>query len=293
VIAGASANALSTLTNNLGSLTLGRSLQPNAGLTNSGTIKVSLGTLSPTTFTQTEGLTTVSAAGKLAPRGTAAPVRIEGGTLAGLGTVIGNISGDGSVFPDGVALKSTSYTQNPDSFLLATVGPTGASQLSTSGAMTLGGKLRIQTAAGFVPALGTTYTIAKAANLSGNFSFVTGKPVGDRQYVVGVDPVTDTVTLTVKQQPAITSANAATFSTGQAGTFTVTTTGYEKPAVTVIGTLPSGVAFVDNGDGTGKLSGMPAAGTAGTYPLTVKATNGLGTATQPFTLTVATQEFPS
>ena len=38
--------------------------------------------------------------------------------------------------------------------------------------------------------------------------------------------------------------------------------------------LPSGVTFVDHGDGTGTLSGTPGAGTVGTYALTFTATTG-------------------
>ena len=42
------------------------------------------------------------------------------------------------------------------------------------------------------------------------------------------------------------------------------------------GALPDGVTFVDNGDGTATLAGTPAAGTGGTYPITITATNGVG-----------------
>jgi hypothetical protein len=47
------------------------------------------------------------------------------------------------------------------------------------------------------------------------------------------------------------------------------------------------VTFVDNGNGTATLSGTLVAGTAGSYPITIKAHNGVGTdASQSFTLTV-------
>src|SRR4029077_21241057 len=72
-----------------------------------------------------------------------------------------------------------------------------------------------------------------------------------------------------QQAPAITSANATTFTVGQAGPFTVTTTGQPIPSITRGGAaLPSGVTFTDNGNGTGTLSGTPAAGTGGTYAIT-------------------------
>jgi hypothetical protein len=47
------------------------------------------------------------------------------------------------------------------------------------------------------------------------------------------------------------------------------------------------VSFTDNGDGTASLSGSPATGTEGTYPISIAVSNGSGTAVQQFTLTVA------
>lgn len=87
--------------------------------------------------------------------------------------------------------------------------------------------------------------------------------------------------------PAITSAASTTFTTGIVGTFAVTTSGTPTPAITRTGALPSGVGFVDNGNGTATLSGTAAAGTGGTYPITLTAANTvMPNATQSFTLTV-------
>ncbi len=87
--------------------------------------------------------------------------------------------------------------------------------------------------------------------------------------------------------PAITSANATTFTEGVAGTFTVTSTGNPTAGLSESGSLPSNVTLVDNGDGTATLAGTPATGTAASYPITITATNGVGSpANQSFTLTV-------
>ena len=91
----------------------------------------------------------------------------------------------------------------------------------------------------------------------------------------------------VNQAPVITSGSSTTFTVGAAGSFTVTATGVPTPSVSESGALPSGVTFVNNGNGTATLSGTPASGTAGTYAITITASNGVTpAATQSFTLTV-------
>ena len=90
----------------------------------------------------------------------------------------------------------------------------------------------------------------------------------------------------------VTSANNTTFTVGIAGTFTVTASGIPTPSLSETGVLPSGVSFVDNGNGTGTLSGTPALGTNGSYQLTFTAHNGVGSdAVQTFNLTVTFNDF--
>jgi large repetitive protein len=87
--------------------------------------------------------------------------------------------------------------------------------------------------------------------------------------------------------PAFSSARIETFAAGAAGTFLITTSGSPAPALTETGTLPTGVTFVDNGDGTATLSGTPAAGTGGLYVFKIHANNGTApNAKQTFKLTV-------
>src|SRR4029077_18432704 len=89
------------------------------------------------------------------------------------------------------------------------------------------------------------------------------------------------------QSPTITSANNATFVAGALGGFTVTTSGFlvVQPTITESGTLPGGVFFSDNGDGTATISGTPASGSGGTYAIIITASNGIqADATQNFLL---------
>jgi sugar lactone lactonase YvrE len=105
-----------------------------------------------------------------------------------------------------------------------------------------------------------------------SISFISGCPAGNGESAS-------------KTAPVITSPVSATFTLGEAGSFTVTATGNPAPTFSISGTLPSGVTFNNS---TGVLSGTPASRSAGTYPLTITAGNGVSPdATQNFTLTVS------
>ena len=105
----------------------------------------------------------------------------------------------------------------------------------------------------------------------------------------GVSPAaTQNFKLTITRPPAITSVNNATFVVGTPNTFTVATkNSVPKATLSYTGTLPAGISFVPNSNGTATLSGMPAAGSDGVYPITITAVNGtLPNAMQNFKLTV-------
>jgi hypothetical protein len=153
---------------------------------------------------------------------------------------------------------------------------------------------------------GTVNLLGGTANSDGILSYasflgagpVTGVltgPSGSPQTTVAIpavttDPTNATVYLEPPgQSPDITSASSATAGMRSPFDFTVTTTGVPAPAITESGTLPSGMTFTDNGDGTASLAGTAAAGTAGSYPITITASNGVGfPASQSFTLTIST-----
>jgi hypothetical protein len=106
--------------------------------------------------------------------------------------------------------------------------------------------------------------------------------------------VTQAFTLVNAQAPTITSPATAAFSTGIAGTYSVTTTGYPAPTVTETGALPAGLTFTAAANGTATIAGTPASGTAGTYHVSVAATNSSGsTSTLALVITVSTSAAPT
>ncbi|HEY4993218.1 MAG TPA: YncE family protein [Nakamurella sp.] len=120
-------------------------------------------------------------------------------------------------------------------------------------------------------------------------------------YGIAVNPATGTVyttgdnaagglvsVLTKGVSPVVTSASSATFTVGSTRTFKVTTSGSPAAAVTETGRLPRGLTFTaDDAAGTADLTGRPAAGTGGIYPITISASNGIPPAvTEAFRLVV-------
>ncbi len=107
----------------------------------------------------------------------------------------------------------------------------------------------------------------------------------------GVTPnASQTFTLTVNEAPKITSANNTTFTVDASSGFIVTTTGYPTPTLSKTGTLPNGLTFTPNPDGTATLAGTPTE--TGTFPITIYAVNTiLPDAQQSFTLTVVLGDF--
>ena len=90
----------------------------------------------------------------------------------------------------------------------------------------------------------------------------------------------------VDAPPAFSTGSSTTFTAGSGGSFTVTAVGYPSPSFAESGALPSGVTFVDNGNGSAALSGTPSANAGGAYTINVIASNTVASTTQSFTLTV-------
>ncbi len=213
------------------------------------------------------------------------------GTLAGTSSAVG-------AYPISFTATNGVGTAGSQNFML-TIGQAPAITSGAATTFTVGsaGTFSVTTSGFPAPALtetgalptGVTFVDNKngTATLAGTPAAGTGKTYSlsiTAQNGIGANAV-QTFTLTVDQAPAITSASSTTFTQGVAGSFTVTTTGLPTPALTETGALPTGVTFIDNGNGTATLAGIPS-GTAGTYPLTFKATNSVNSATQSFTLTI-------
>jgi hypothetical protein len=237
-------------------------------------LPVSLTSLTPSVCSVTDASLTVDAAGECSVQAeqagddswNAAPAKVQSlqATVATKPTIT---SADHVTFPVGAAGAFT-VTTAP--------GSAGVRSITVSGALPTG--------VTFVDKGDGT------ASLSGTPSPGTG---GHYPVTInasnGVTPdASQSFTLTVTAVPSITSANAAAFPTGSATTFIVTTDpGFPvATSLSVSGALPANVTFHDNGDGTATISGTPTSGNAGSYPVSIVASNASGFTTQAFTLAV-------
>jgi Putative Ig domain len=216
-------------------------------------------------------------------------------TLAGTPTTAGTYA---------MALTATSSYGSADQTLTVTIEQAPAITSASAATFTAGtaGSFSVTTTGSPAAALSETGALPSGVTFTDNGNGTatlagTAAAGSNASYPItitaanGVSPAaTQSFTLTVNAAPtapAITSANAATFTVGTAGSFSVTTTGSPTAALTESGALPSGVTFTDNGNGTATLAGTGASGTAGSYPITITAANGVSpNATQSFTLTL-------
>jgi hypothetical protein len=209
-----------------------------------------------------------------------------GATTGNVVVTVGGVASNGVSFtvkPSNTVVMTPTF--NPGAGIYSSAQPVNISS-TTSGATicyTTNGSNPAATtpglcSAGISLANGGTVVVSASETLRaiGTESGFTNSAVGSSSYTISAAPV-------------FTSGTNSTFTVGAAGSFMITTTGTPAPLLTETGTLPSGVMFVNNGDGTATLSGTPALGTAGAYGITITANNGVGTpANQSFTLAVST-----
>jgi hypothetical protein len=205
--------------------------------------------------------------------------------------------GTQGTYPLVITATNTSGTATEE---LSLVINSGLAITSTSSATATGGKAFSFTAT----ATGTpTPTLSHTGTLPSGITFtagtngtatLAGTPSASASGVYAITftaknstgTASQAFTLTVDQPPTFSSAATVTETAGTAFAFTVSTKGYPTPALSA-GTLPSGVSFVDNGNGTGTLAGTTSV-VAGTYSVTITAANAGGTVNQVITLTVKT-----
>jgi sugar lactone lactonase YvrE len=197
-----------------------------------------------------------------------------------------NVARSPVVFPGNTSPGNTSA---PVTMAVSNVGtaPLNFSSIATSTNFGV-------TAVGSPCTIGSPQTVGSTCNIGVDFApTTTGNPL------TGTLTVNDDATnspqianlsgnTNASTAPTITSASSATFLFGTDGSFTVTTTGSPTPSLSETPPLPANVTFVDNGDGTATISGIPQS--SGTFPINITATNGVNPdATQAFTLNVSTE----
>jgi len=102
----------------------------------------------------------------------ATTVNLSGGSLSGIGTVLGNLNNSGEVSPgnsSGTLKVQGNFTQSLDGLLKLEIGSTAADLLQVTGNAKLGGTLHLSLLGGFTPGYGTTYDLLTASKLSGAF----------------------------------------------------------------------------------------------------------------------------
>ncbi|MDA8287386.1 MAG: hypothetical protein M0014_02840, partial [Actinomycetota bacterium] len=95
---------------------------------------------------------------------------------------------------------------------------------------------------------------------------------------------TQQLSIVVTSAPVFTSPASVTATVGVFFSFTVAASGVPTPALSESGSLPKGLGFVDNGDGTATISGTPTRVKNKTVVLS--ASNSAGRATQHLTISV-------
>jgi len=233
--------------------------------------------------------------------GSPVPTLAETGTLPGgvtfnstTGVLSGTPTGTGGTFPITITAANGVLPNATQSFTLTvTAPPTITSAAAATFRVGTAGTFTVTATGNPASTFTESGTLPSGVTLNSTTGVLSGTPgagtAGSFPITItaanGITPdATQSFTLTVNQVPAITSASSTIFNQNQAGTFTVTSTGFPAATISETGALPAGVTLAG-----GVLSGTPPSSAAGSYPITLKAANGvLPDATQSFTLVVAT-----
>lgn len=226
---------------NEGTLDVHAGLSVSNGWSNSGQIIVSGGSTvgtSSQSFTQTAGSTTLQGSGDTlsVPGG----VTIAGGTLAGAGVVIGNVTSHGAVAPTATAPTlriQGSYAQAADGVLETPVSGDGTGTLTVTGSASIDGLLQVSTTSGYAPPKDQTYDVLDAQTVTGTFATIAGLASGPYALSYGDAAVTLTAEgVTAPSLPSLSIGDAtvaAVDGSTTTATFTVSLSAASASPVTV------------------------------------------------------------
>ncbi|GAB4008274.1 beta strand repeat-containing protein [Nocardioides ultimimeridianus] len=237
----------------------------------------------PDVFTQTGGYPAATlSTGSTLPDGVTFTPGVDGDT--GSGTIAGTpAAGSGGVYP--ITVTGSNGT-GPDATWPFTLtvdeapslsGPAAATYTAgTAGStdLTVGGfPAPTLSATGLPAGLHTTgHGVAgtPAAGSGGEYDATVTATNG-----IGSD-ATHALHLTVDEAPSVAGPQSVRMVTGQSATVSYAAAGYPVAGLALTGSLPAGVTFHDNGNGTAILSGTPDTAATGSYPVTITASNGIG-----------------
>jgi hypothetical protein len=117
-------------------------------------------------------------------------VDIQGGSLAGFGTIVGNVRNAGALTlgnaadPTGTLTVQGGYQQTASGVLNVDLGGTAVANhdrlalTTAAGVATLAGTLNVSLVGGFTPALGNTFDVLTFSSRLGSFDTITGLDLG-------------------------------------------------------------------------------------------------------------------
>lgn len=216
-----------------------------------------------------------------------------------INTVTGHISGTPTATTSGamtVNLSATNASGTGTGTLALTITalPTITSPLTASGSV--GQAFTYQITANNNPTSFSATGLPAALTLNTTTGQITGTPTASGATnvtirAIGSSTASATLVLTIQPAagapPVITSPGNASGQVGRSFSYTIQATN-NPTSFNAVG-LPPGLS-VDLQ--TGEISGIPEAGTAGTYTLTVSATNSRGTGTRPLVLVLTSAPLP-